>query len=104
MSLKKLIAESGFGVLLVGAYVFTNGTQQISAATNFKLAQLTVRSQNSFVTEAINESGPAVVTVETQRQVVSRNNLFPPNFFIDPSLERFFNQPKIKKCPNLDCS
>ncbi len=47
--------------------------------------------KKSFVAGAVAKSGPAVVTIETQRTVVSRNfSNLPPGIFLDPELERFF--------------
>ncbi len=48
-------------------------------------------SRGSFVADAVRRSGPAVVTIETQRTVRSQSTSgLPPGFFIDPYLNRFF--------------
>ncbi len=48
-------------------------------------------SRQSFVADAVARSGPAVVTVETQRKVRSKGNTgLPPSMFIDPSFRFFF--------------
>ncbi len=45
----------------------------------------------SFVAKAVARTGPAVVTLETQRTVRSRSTSdLPPGIYIDPSLRRFF--------------
>ncbi len=49
-------------------------------------------SKKSFVAEAVARSGSAVVTLETQRQIISPRNSrgLPPGLLIDPYLQRFF--------------
>ena len=49
------------------------------------------RSKQSFVSKALNVSGDAVVTIETQRKIFSSSeSVFPPGILNDPYLERFF--------------
>ncbi len=58
---------------------------------------LTASTKKSFVAEAVARSGPAVVTLETQRTVVSQNtSSFPPELLMDPYLQRFFGVPRMK--------
>jgi len=48
-------------------------------------------NKQSFVSKALNVSGDAVVTIETERKIVySREGMFPPGILNDPYLERFF--------------
>ena len=48
-------------------------------------------NKQSFVSKALNISGDAVVTIETQRQVLSSSEgVFPPGILNDRYLERFF--------------
>ena len=48
-------------------------------------------NKQSFVSKALNISGDAVVTIETERKIVySREGMFPPGILNDPYLERFF--------------
>ncbi len=48
-------------------------------------------SQNSFVADAVARSGPAVVTLETQRTVRSSSSAgLPPGLVFDPYFRRFF--------------
>ena len=48
-------------------------------------------NQQSFVSKALNTSGDAVVTIETERKVVSSSQgIFPPGILNDPYFERFF--------------
>ena len=47
--------------------------------------------RNSFVSKALNISGNAVVTIETQRKVISSSQgVFPPGILNDPYFERLF--------------
>ena len=49
------------------------------------------RKKQSFVSKALNISGNAVVTIETQRSVLASNEgVFPPGILNDPYFERFF--------------
>jgi len=49
------------------------------------------RQKQSFVSRALDISGDAVVTIETERQVLSSNEgMFPPGIFNDRYFERFF--------------
>ena len=49
------------------------------------------RNKQSFVSKALNISGNAVVTIETQRRVLASNEgVFPPGILNDPYFERFF--------------
>ena len=48
-------------------------------------------NKQSFVSKALNISGDAVVTIETERKIVySREGMFPPGILNDAYLERFF--------------
>tara|TARA_Y100001968_G_scaffold35740_1_gene27346 strand:+ start:496 stop:1674 length:1179 start_codon:yes stop_codon:yes gene_type:complete len=48
-------------------------------------------NKESFVSQALDISGEAVVTIETERKVLtSQEGIFPPGIFIDPYFERLF--------------
>ncbi len=48
-------------------------------------------SRQSFVAEAVARTGPAVVTLETQRRVFTQGNeSFPPGLLMDPYFRNFF--------------
>ncbi len=50
-----------------------------------------ILSRKSFVSEAVTRTGPAVVTLETQRTYTTRGNPgLPPGLLFDPSFRRFF--------------
>ena len=71
---------------------------------NQKFNEINQYSNKSFITKAVEKTGPSVVTIETQRYVNKRK--FPKNspFFLDPYFERFFrldlpydNEPSIEQ-------
>ena len=48
-------------------------------------------NKQSFVSKALNISGDAVVTIETQRKILtSREGILPPGILNDPYFERLF--------------
>ena len=62
-------------------------SQQLSKP---KINEVNLYSNKSFITKAVERTGAAVVTIDTQRYVKKRN--FPRNsqLFLDPYFERFF--------------
>ena len=69
-----------------------------------KINEVSLFSNKSFITKAVERTGAAVVTIDTQRYVKKRN--FPRNsqLFLDPYFERFFgldlpneNRPRIEQ-------
>ena len=69
-----------------------------------KVNEVNIFSKKSFITKAVERTGAAVVTIDTQRYVKKRN--FPRNsqLFLDPYFERFFgldlpndNRPRIEQ-------
>ena len=76
-------------------------SQQLSKP---KINEVNLYSNKSFITKAVERTGAAVVTIDTQRYVKKRN--FPRNsqLFLDPYFERFFgldlpndNRPRIEQ-------
>ena len=72
--------------------------------TNRKFNEININSNKSFITKAIERTGPSVVTIDTQKYIKKRK--FPRNSpqFIDPYFEKFFgidlpydNQPRIEQ-------
>ena len=55
-----------------------------------KLKEVNTYSKKSFITKAVERTGPSVVTIDTQRYIKKRR--FPRNsqLFLDPYFERFF--------------
>jgi len=69
-----------------------------------KINEVNLYSNKSFITKAVERTGAAVVTIDTQRYVKKRK--FPRNsqIFLDPYFERFFgldlpndNRPRIEQ-------
>jgi len=69
-----------------------------------KINVVNLYSNKSFITKAVERTGAAVVTIDTQRYVKKRK--FPRNsqLFLDPHFERFFgldlpsdNRPRIEQ-------
>ena len=69
-----------------------------------EINEFNIFSKKSFITKAVERTGAAVVTIDTQRYVEKRK--FPRNsqLFLDPYFERFFgldlpnnNQPRIEQ-------
>ena len=69
-----------------------------------KINEVNLYSTKSFITKAVERTGAAVVTIDTQRYVKKRK--FPRNsqLFLDPYFERFFgldspnnNRPRIEQ-------
>ena len=65
---------------------------------NYKIPKI------SFITKAVEKTGPAVVTIDTQRIVRKKQYSKDSRIFLDPYLERFFglhlpyeNQPRIEQ-------
>ena len=87
----KILSKLPFG-LLIGAIGFCyNPLPAKFLSVPIKAELLKNSSKNSFVAEAVSKSGPAVVTLETQRRVFSQNNSgLPPGLLVDPYLQRFF--------------
>ncbi len=81
-SLGLLIGLIGFSQTAAGLTLFTKP---------LKAEPIQRFTKKSFVASAVSRSGPAVVTLETQRRVFSKNSTeLPPGFLIDPYLQRFF--------------
>ena len=71
---------------------------------NSQFNEINKYSKNSFITEAIEKTGPSVVTIDTQKYVKKRKLPGNNQLFLDPYFERFFgldlpneNQPRIEQ-------
>jgi len=96
---KKLFLSSA---IALGFLFPTNVISQ--SLINTKLNEINNYSNKSFITKAVERTGAAVVTIDTQRYVKKRK--FPRNsqLFLDPYFERFFgldlpneNRPRIEQ-------
>ena len=84
---------------------FTYSAKVISQSLSKpKINEVDLYSKKSFITKAVERTGAAVVTIDTQRYV--RKKKFPRNsqLFLDPYFERFFgldlpndNLPRIEQ-------
>ena len=77
-------------------FLASNGLNYLNFPKNTYASELLKTSQSdspqNFISKAISRSGPAVVTIDTQRRVYNnRNGRMPPGLLIDPYFERFFN-------------
>jgi len=96
---KQLLIYLAIGVGIIFA---PNVLSQPSTKPTIEEANL--YSKKSFITEAVEKTGPSVVTIETKRYIKKRK--FPSNsqLFLDPYFERFFgldlpyeNQPRLQQ-------
>ncbi len=87
---KKLLKRSP-GLLIVVLIIAGQTISKNIFANTVKAQQLNPLTKKSFVSTAVGRSGTAVVTLETQRRVFSRqNSALPPGLLLDPYLERLF--------------
>ncbi len=96
---KKIIISSA---IAMGFMCQSNLISKTLINSNFN--EINQSSKKSFITKAVEKTGSAVVTIDTQRYVKQRR--FPRNSqqFLDPYFERFFgldlpydNQPRIEQ-------
>ena len=96
---KKLLVTS---VLAIG---ISSNPNIIPQTINNKFKENIRYSKKSFITKAIEKTGPSVVTIDTQRYVKQRkNSLKESRIFLDPYFEKFFglelpyeSQPRIEQ-------
>ena len=76
-------------------------SQQLSKP---KINEVNLYSKKSFITKAVERTGAAVVTIDTQRYVKKRNFQRNSQLLLDPYFERFFgldlpneNRPRIEQ-------
>ena len=69
-----------------------------------KINEVNIYSNKSFITKAVEKTGAAVVTIDTQRYIKKRKSLSNSQLFLDPYFERFFgldlpneNRPRIEQ-------
>ncbi len=87
--------------LLLGAALVLGGQPWLAAApAAAQVAAPPVSSRRSFVAEAVRLSGPAVVTIDTERTVlVQRGSSLEGVPFMDPLLRQFFGLPPAGAVP-----
>jgi S1-C subfamily serine protease len=93
-------AQSRTMPLLLGAALALGGLPWQAAPAAAQTAAPPVSSRRSFVAEAVRLSGPAVVTIDTERTVlVQRGSSLQGVPFMDPLLRQFFGLPPAGAVP-----
>ena len=82
---KKILLSSA--IAMITLFPSSVISQQL---TNPKFNETNKDSNKSFVTKAVEKTGPSVVTIETQRFVKKRKFPIDTQIFLDPYFERFF--------------
>ena len=82
---KKILLSSA--IAMITLFPSSLISQQL---TNTKFNETNKDSNKSFVTKAVEKTGPSVVTIETQRFVKKRKFPIDTQIFLDPYFERFF--------------
>ncbi len=99
--MQKLLLLTSLITLGITTYPTKVISQSISEAN---INEVDLNSNKSFISKAVERTGPAVVTIDTQRYVKKRK--FPRNsqLYLDPYFERFFgldlpnnNRPRIEQ-------
>ena len=96
---KKLLISSA---ITVGIFCPSNILSK--PLIDLRLNAINNYSKKSFITEAVEKTGPSVVTIDTQRYVRKRKFPRGNQLFLDPYFERFFgldlpndNEPRIEQ-------
>ena len=92
-----------FSTITLGIF-FTTDFIKAQPLTTPRFSEINKYSNNSFITEAVERTGPSVVTIETKRYVKKRKLSRNSQLFLDPYFEKFFgldlpynNQPSIEQ-------
>ena len=88
----KLRQKKYFKIFVLVVFIFFNFRYETPLhSSEASLLSQQNHNKQSFVSKALNISGDAVVTIETQRQVLSSSEgVFPPGILNDRYFERFF--------------
>ena len=94
-NLTKLKLKSHIRKLLLISSLITLGITTSSkilsqSLSKPKINEINLYSKKSFITEAVERTGAAVVTIDTQRYIRKRKYPKNPRLFTDPYFERFF--------------
>ena len=92
-----------FSAITMG-FFFPTDSIKAQPLINPKFKEINIYSNNSFITEAVEKTGPSIVTIETKRYVKKRKLSRNSQQFLDPYFEKFFgldlpydNQPSIEQ-------
>ena len=87
----------GISLLMCGMPFLVKSSASENIPPNLQDIETKAYTRKSFVARALEKTGPAVVTIETEKRVINNNkgNL-PKSFLIDPYFERFFGIPNIQ--------
>ncbi len=93
MKLMKNVLKISFYTFMT-ALSITNIPFEHTVFAKDKATKSSSLSPKTFIAEAISRSGPAVVTIETQRKIYSRSSRGGPSgLLLDPYFDKFFNLP-----------
>ena len=109
LSLRSINYKKLFFNSAISLVIFSPTNVISNPLNNQQFNEINKYSKKSFITKAVEKTGPSVVTIETQKYVKKRN--FPRNsqLFLDPYFERFFgldlpndNQQRIEQSQGVD--
>ena len=84
-------------LLMSGMPFLVQSSASENIPTDLQDIETKTYTRKSFVARALEKSGPAVVTIETEKRVMNNNrDNLPRSFLIDPYFERFFGIPNIQ--------
>ena len=87
----------GISLLMCGMPFSVQSSASENIPTNLQDIETKAYTRKSFVARALEKTGPAVVTIETEKRVINNNKInLPKSFLIDPYFERFFGIPNIQ--------
>ncbi len=91
------IYSFGMSLLMSGIPFVVQSSASENLPTDLQDIETKTYKRKSFVARALEKSGPAVVTIETEKRVTNNNSdNLPRSFLIDPYFERFFGIPNIQ--------
>ncbi len=87
----KILKTSKLICLSLTIIVLSLNTKSFSSTHKQRISKSSIENETkSFITKAIEKSGPAVVTIDTQRLIKSKKISRNSKILIDPYLDRFF--------------
>ena len=87
----------GISLFMCGMPFSVQSSASENIPTNLQEIETKAYKRKSFVARALEKTGPAVVTIETEKRVINNNKInLPKSFLIDPYFERFFGIPNFQ--------